>query len=270
MTAYYNEIDPFAAQWLRNLISAGHIAPGDVDERSIADVQPDDLKGYTQCHFFAGIGGWSYAARLAGWPDDRPIWTGSCPCQPFSRANSVYKRGQGTKDDRHLWPVWGGLIEAMQPAVIFGEQVTDSIAGGWLDEVFGDLERLGYACAATCIAALGVGSPQERERLWIVCDADAERWEGLGLVPAIDGAHAEVTAWSEVARAGGAYRGKRWETKPGVRLLADGIPAHVGRLRAYGNAIVPQVGAQVIAAYLDAEKPAAANDNDGVRDEKAA
>lgn len=80
MAAYYNEHDAAAAQWLRNLIAMGAIAPGDVDERSITEVQPDDLRGYVQCHFFAGIGGWSLAARLAGWPDDRPLWTGSCPC----------------------------------------------------------------------------------------------------------------------------------------------------------------------------------------------
>lgn len=54
MTAYYNEIDPYAAQWLRNLIADGHIAAGDVDERDIRDVKPEDLRGYTQCHFFAG------------------------------------------------------------------------------------------------------------------------------------------------------------------------------------------------------------------------
>src|SRR5688572_30643871 len=62
---YYNEHDPYAAAWLRNLIAAGHIAPGDVDERSILDVQPADLAGYVQCHFFAGIGVWSHALRLA-------------------------------------------------------------------------------------------------------------------------------------------------------------------------------------------------------------
>ncbi len=61
-SAYYNEIDPFAAQWLRNLIAAGHIAPGEVDERSIEDVTPDDLRGFTQCHFFAGIGIWSHSS----------------------------------------------------------------------------------------------------------------------------------------------------------------------------------------------------------------
>jgi hypothetical protein len=48
-------------------VVSGLIAPGDVDSRSIADVQPDDLRGYTQCHFFAGIAGWSRALRLAGW-----------------------------------------------------------------------------------------------------------------------------------------------------------------------------------------------------------
>ena len=67
--AYYNENDPYAAQWLRNLIAAGELPPGDVDDRNIQEITPDDLKRYTQCHFFAGIGGWSYAFRLA-WPDE--------------------------------------------------------------------------------------------------------------------------------------------------------------------------------------------------------
>ncbi|WP_195832036.1 DNA cytosine methyltransferase, partial [Yersinia enterocolitica] len=119
MTAYYNEIDPYAAQWLRNLIRAGHIAPGYVDERSIEDVRPDDLREFTQCHFFAGVGVWSYALRQAGWPDDKPVWTGSCPCQPFSAAG----KGDGFNDDRHLWPSFAWLIEQHRPSIVFGEQV---------------------------------------------------------------------------------------------------------------------------------------------------
>src|SRR5688572_19163051 len=119
MAAYYNENDPFAAAWLRELIARGLIAPGDVDERSILDVRASDIRSYVQCHFFAGIGGWSYALRLAGWDDTRPVWTGSCPCQPFSAAG----KQQGEADERHLWPVFGALIRQRRPAVVFGEQV---------------------------------------------------------------------------------------------------------------------------------------------------
>jgi DNA (cytosine-5)-methyltransferase 1 len=164
MPAWYNEIDPYAAQWLRNLIDAGHIAPGDVDERSIVDVRADDLAGYEQCHFFAGIGGWSLALRLAGWSDARPVWTGSCPCQPFSAAG----QGKAADDERHLWPAWFSLIRELRPAVVFGEQVEAAIGWGWLDAVFADLEGEGYACGAAVLPACGVGAPHIRQRLWFV------------------------------------------------------------------------------------------------------
>jgi DNA (cytosine-5)-methyltransferase 1 len=136
MSAYYNEHDPFAAAWLRNLIADGLVADGDVDERSIVDVSPEDLTGYTQCHFFAGIGIWSLSLRLAGFPDDGFIWTGSCPCQPFSAAGSQ----GGGDDDRHLWPIWFRLISECRPDAIFGEQVEGAVGFGWLDRVFADLE----------------------------------------------------------------------------------------------------------------------------------
>ena len=166
MTAYYNEIDPYAAQWLRNLIAAGHIAPGIVDERSIEDVTPNDLKGFTQCHFFAGIGVWSLALRRAGWPNDRPVWTGSCPCQPFSSAG----KGSGFDDERHLWPAFHHLIEQCRPATVIGEQVASKDAGPWLDLVQTDLEAVGYAFGAVPFPSSSVGAPHIRDRLYWVAD----------------------------------------------------------------------------------------------------
>jgi DNA (cytosine-5)-methyltransferase 1 len=171
MSSYYNEIDPFAAQWLRNLIQAGHIPDGEVDERSIVDVAPDDIRGFTQCHFFAGIGGWGLALRLAGWADDRPIWTGSCPCQPFSAAG---KRG-GVADDRHLWPDFYRLIAECRPPVVAGEQVASRDGLGWLDLVRADLEASDYAVGAVDICAAGLGAPHIRQRLWWVGLADADK-----------------------------------------------------------------------------------------------
>lgn len=172
-SAYYNEIDPFAAQWLRNLIAAGHIAPGEVDERSIEDVTPDDLRGFTQCHFFAGIGVWSHSLRLAGWPDDRPAWTGSCPCQPFSAAG----KGDGFADERHLWPHFFHLISERRPQHVFGEQVASGNANTWFDLVQADLEGMGYAFGLVPFTSAGIGAPHIRERAYWVANAGSGRYD---------------------------------------------------------------------------------------------
>lgn len=171
MTVYYNEIDPYAAQWLRNLIAAGHLAKGEVDERSITEIQPDDLLGFDQCHFFAGIGVWGHALRQAGWADDRPVWTGSCPCQPFSAAG----KQEGFADERHLWPTWFNLIRQCRPAIVLGEQVASAL--DWLDLVSTDMEDAGYAFGAADLCAAGFGGAHIRQRLYFtgVADADHQR-----------------------------------------------------------------------------------------------
>lgn len=175
MAAYYNEIDPYAAQWLRNLIAGGYIAPGEVDERSIEDVTPDDLRGFTQCHFFAGIGVWSHSLRLAGWPDDKPVWTGSCPCQPFSAAG----KGNGFDDERHLWPAFFHLISECRPQHVFGEQVAAGNANAWFDLVQADLEGVGYAFGLVPFTSAGIGAPHIRERAYWVAHAGSERFNGF-------------------------------------------------------------------------------------------
>lgn len=287
MSAYYNEFDKFAAQWLRNLIAKNLIAPGDVDERSICDVDPDDLAGYTQCHFFAGIGGWSLAARLAGWPDDKTIWTGSCPCQPFSVAG----KGEGFNDERHLWPELHRLIEKRRPPVFFGEQVASS--SEWIRCVRSDLEDMGYAVGAIPIEAASVGAPHKRDRIWIVADAEGVR-ESIGMddgrgdqeisgAPAKPGSRDDENgpaSDSDGERRTGLepdrdprslgqwnwrgeedlqlifshpFSGNRWP-QPLVRRLDDGLPAGMDRsrtIKGFGNAIVPQVAAEVMAAYME-------------------
>ena len=152
-------------------MSDGLIAPGLIDRRSIVDVLPEDLDGFTQCNFFAGIGGWSYALRLAGWPDDRPVWTGSCPCPSFSAAG----KGKGFDDPRHLWPEFFRLIRECRPSVVFGEQVEAAIGHGWLDLVSADLQGEGYAVGAAVLGACSVGAPHQRKRLYFCAHT-----EGMG------------------------------------------------------------------------------------------
>ena len=168
---YYNEYDPKAAAWLRELIRAGEIPAGDVDERSIAEISPHELTRYTQHHFFAGIGGWPLALRLAGWPDDRPVRTGSCPCQPFSAAGKQL----GTADSRHLWPVFRDLITFGEPATAFGEQVASALGREWLAGVRADLEGVGYAVGAADLCAASAGAPHIRQRLFWVAHPNRER-----------------------------------------------------------------------------------------------
>lgn len=318
MSAYYNEIDPFAAAWLRNLIDAGLIAPGDVDTRSIIEVQADDLKGYRQCHFFAGIGGWSYALRLAGWPDDREVWTGSCPCQPLSSAG----QRKGHADERHLWPAFYRLIAERRPATVFGEQVASKDGREWLAGIRADLEDDRYAVGAADLCSPCVGAPNIRQRLYWVADTDGERCgriDPLLLRPLEAGRNApDFDEASRRGESGGLaiteYRGcegrrairprpgavmpsgkacgleyatsdgreqrraepsgrgtasgrglgywsdfdviacadgKARRIEPGSFPLAHGVSGRVGLLRGYGNAIVPQLAAEFVKAYLE-------------------
>lgn len=168
--AYYNENDPYCAQWLKNLIAEGLIAPGDVDDRSIKEVSPSDLEGYTQCHFFAGIGIWSAALRQANWSDNKPVWTASCPCQPFSQSG----KRKGKNDERHLWPTLNKLIKNRKPEIIFGEQVSSRDGLAWFDTVQADVKKAGYSSAGVDLSGAGIGAPHIRQRLYWVAYASSE------------------------------------------------------------------------------------------------
>lgn len=213
--AYYNEIDPFAAEWLRRLILFGHIAPGDVDERDIRDVSPDDLRGYEQHHFFAGIGVWSYAARRAGWADDRRLASGSCPCQPFSSAGGR----SGFADERHLWPAFHHLIRECEFPVVVGEQVASKDGLAWLDLVSADMEGSGYAGGAVDLCAAGFGAPHIRQRLYFAWLADParQRYEGGAERPEQDGGRGFVVVGEAGGVANPNYR-RRQPSPPEFRI----------------------------------------------------
>ena len=172
---FYNDTDPFCCAWLSNLMDKGHVRPGKISDKSIADLTPEEVRPYELAHFFAGIAGWDHALTLAGWRfDGRVTWTGSCPCQPFSAAG----KGDEFADERHLWPAWFRLIRECRPPVLFGEQVASRVALAWFDHVAADLESAHYAVAAADLCAASAGAFHIRQRLWFVADADAGRWAG--------------------------------------------------------------------------------------------
>ena len=270
----YSEIDPYCCDWLSNLMDAGHISPGHIDDRTIEDITPNDLRGYDHAHFFAGIGGWARAFELADYHQPS-TWTGSCPCQPFSRAG----QRAGTDDSRHLWPAWFRLIRECRPQRVFGEQVASAIGHGWLDDVSTDLEGEGYAVGAVVLGAHSAGAPHMRQRLWWVGHANGERREQQierkSYQESDIAEKSVVRASSGVGNANGerpqgrrlnpekhTHQSSAWSSsvavecddgktrfiEPGIRPVANGVPERVGRLRALGNAIVPQVAAQFIDA----------------------
>lgn len=322
---YYNEFDKGAAAWLRELINAKLIPFGYVDERSITEVTASDVQGFTQCHFFAGIGGWSLALQLAGVPASTRLWTGSPPCQPFSTAGKQL----GQFDERHLAPVFLNLVSKCKPPVLFGEQVAAAIGKSWMCDLQTHLEREDYAVGFAVLPACSVGAPHKRDRLFFgacqLADTDSERlqrergdsdsqgWEGqnirqTGLLNGTGdesgmgdtdgsefasrqlqrggnkkrpeqssqsmlprGANTHNGFWSDADWLG-CRDGKFRPVEPGTFPLANGIPARVGRLRdedlqshpqknrvmrlrGYGNAIVPQVAAEFVKAFMSCKAP---------------
>ena len=236
MSAFYNELDAFPAEWLRNLIGAGHIADGVVDERSIRDVRADDLSRHGQCHFFAGIGVWSHALRLAGWPDDRAVWTGSCPCQPFAPASRG--RGEGFGGPRDLWPRWLELIRERRPDVVFGEQVAGGDGRRWMERTADDLEVAGYAVGTAMLCASAFGFPARRRFFF----AAHPNGEGERARP-VDAEMARVPAPAAVPAEAPLERGD-------LGPFGASDPGRMARLRAYGNAINAQVAASFIQAFM--------------------
>ncbi|WP_086930205.1 DNA cytosine methyltransferase [Agarilytica rhodophyticola] len=298
MRVYYNECNKKKCSMLNALMCDGHISKGDIDDRSIKDVEAKDLHGYDRCHFFAGIGLWDYALNLAGWKNNLPVWTGSCPCQPFSTAG----RQKAQEDDRHLWPEWERLIKECRPATVFGEQVANAITKGWLDDVYQGLETQGYAVGSVVLPACSVGAPHKRDRLWFVADTEYG-WQGRNKARLsrkwLDYSKKEERSAARHEFGNGCSMGnnkntglQNWRKKtsiqssllkqqfgqprsndfwqatewincpdnkpraiePSIPLLAHGDTERMGLIHAAGDAIVPEVAAEFISAYILAQE----------------
>lgn len=263
--AYYNENDKRLARVLQEAMDAGLIMQGDIDTRSILDIHPHDLIGYHQHHFFAGIGIWSYALKQAGWPDELPVWTGSCPCQPFSPAG----KGKGFADERHLWPAWYYLIEKFRPGAVFGEQVADAGGLAWLDLVHSDMDAQNYALGAFDLCAAGFGSPQLRQRLYWVADTNDAQWRAD--FARRNFANRPAPRWIESnghakarREANGFWRDCAWADRgdgrkvglePGMVPLAYVDPATMVALHGSGNAIVAEQAIEFVSAYIEGSLP---------------
>lgn len=181
------------------------------------------------------------------------VVTGGYPCQPFSYAG----RRSGTDDPRHLWPAMRRIVGELRPTWVVAENVAGHITLG-LDQVLSDLEADGYAGRAIVVPAAAVDAPHIRQRVWIVArDRDREPAvpvdaEAAGVRGTVADSHCErLQVRPNVVGGAGQARGesarrkvgepRRWEPEPDVGRVAHGIPARVDRLRALGNAVVPQV-----------------------------
>jgi DNA (cytosine-5)-methyltransferase 1 len=281
----YTDNDLGSVLWCRELVDGGHLPMGDSIHADIAKLSKKHLEKYRRVHLFAGIGGWGLALELAGWPSDVPVWSGSCPCQPFSTAGQQL----GESDERHLWPEMFRLIKECRPFYVFGEQVASQLGREWLARVRADLELLGYAVGAADLCAAGVASPHRRQRLFWVADATGSTWKRsvvrnnqgtydreLGRVANPTGgwvsnklrervqfesnnkartepAQGSINGYWENYKSVKCTDGNTRRIESGVLPLAHGVPNRVGLLRGFGNAIVPELAAVFIRSFIEAK-----------------
>lgn len=259
-SSFYNDFDPNACRWLDNLQRHHKIPEGVVSSMSITNIT--EVGDYQYAHFFAGIGGWPLAFQLAQLKTDLKVWSGSCPCQPFSAAG----KQKGVNDERDLWPVFNKLIQQERPDIIFGEQVATAIRHGWLDRLTSDLESNGYLVLSSVLSANLLGAPHERRGLfWGAFNMENPnrlrhtRWCPLGDPSWCSGylqEHSEErlssskSFWENGEWLEGT-EGKSFLVEPRTFPLCNGVPYRLELLRGYGNAIVPQLGALFITSFLD-------------------
>ena len=163
------------------------------------------------------------------------LLTAGYPCQPFSAAG----KREGASDDRHLWPEVLRCITEARPRWVLLENVAGHVSMG-LDDVLTDLESEEYTTAQAIIPAVAVNARHRRDRVWIVAHAcsTGQQKRDTAAVAKRKGQHTRRIVEARC----------KWAPEPDVGRVADGVPSRVDRLRALGNAIVPQVAEQIFRA----------------------
>lgn len=241
----YNEIDKYCARWLEHLVAANELPNGIVINKDLYLLNYDKLTDFVQCHFFCGIGGWPLALKLANWPSDESVWTGSCPCQPFSIASQNREKAG---DKKHLWPDFFSLIKRYKPTTIFGEQVAGPDGIQWLSDVRIDLESIGYDFGAACLPATLVGALHERKRLFWVADSSRTRLEGFKC------RREKLRKFASTSSAKRDYDciRKRFQSiSDSMSIPAfNGISRPVDIVRAFGNSLIPTLAAEFVTSFM--------------------
>jgi DNA (cytosine-5)-methyltransferase 1 len=193
------------------------------------------------------------------------ILTGGFPCQPYSTAG----KRLGKQDERHLFPEMLRCIKEVKPRWVVGENVRGLVSwneGLVFHEVYDDLEREGYEVQSFLIPAASVGAPHQRYRVWFVAYAnDKGRSSRLREVQNKNG---EISEWNNNAKSSNTnVKHNFWDSFPSKSPICggdDGLPRELDNItfskwrqesiKAYGNAIVPQVAHQIFKTIEEFEK----------------
>jgi DNA (cytosine-5)-methyltransferase 1 len=186
------------------------------------------------------------------------VIVGGFPCQPFSSSGSR----RSTEDDRYLWPEFYRIVCEIRPRWVMAENVTRLLSiddGRVFGEIIRQLAQVGYIVEWDCLPAIAFGSLHQRDRLFIIAHTEHSGFSGSGPCQ-------QKRKRQEMERrkqSGGNGRIgvmaqaitplSTWETQPGIQRVANGVPGTLDRLKAIGNAVVPQIAQYLGDAIIRAD-----------------
>lgn len=163
------------------------------------------------------------------------IITGGFPCQDVSVAG---KRGGIEGKRSGLWKEYLRIICEIRPRWVVVENVTGLLSNG-MGVVLRDLASSGYDAEWDCFPSSAFGSPQQRDRVWILAYPKRSRLQGR-VCKSISKSQKRQGWKEQLERLHGEERKLAIPTgKSGG--MSDGITNRVGRLKMLGNGQDPNV-----------------------------